>query len=308
MASPAADPTATEDTLSVVEGITAIVNDPATLAKETALAKEFLMTHGANWGEHLLSALLVLLAGRWLVKKATHMVRKVLHRAHVDEALITFITNVLFTLGLIFVVITALSQLGVNTTSLAAMIAAAGLAIGLALQSSLSNLAAGVMIIVFRPFRRGDYVEIAGTAGSVLEVNMFTTTLTSPDNKRIIVPNNTIIANHIINYSAMATRRIDLVFSVSYDDDLRKVRAVLQDVLLADARILHDPEPVIAVDRLADFSVNFVCRPWVKSADYWPVLWDLTENVKLRFDAEGITIPFPQNETRMIYVNEPKVA
>ncbi len=306
MAAPKAENPTDEETLSIVEGISTIVKNPEALSEEARMAKDFLATQGVEWGLHLLAALLIFFIGKWFAKKIMIAVRKLMVRSKVDDTLVDFVGNMLYALALTFVAIAAISQLGVNTTSLAAVVAAAGLAIGLSLQSSLSNLAAGVMIITFRPFRRGDYVEIANTAGSVQEVNMFTTTLTSPDNKTIIVPNGSVISNNIINYSAMATRRVDLTFGVSYSDDLRKVKAVLHEILEADDRVLKDPEPTIAIGALADSSVNVLCRPWVKSADYWAVYWDLMERVKLRFDEEGITIPFPQRETRMIYLNKPQ--
>jgi small conductance mechanosensitive channel len=211
-----------------------------------------------------------------------------------DDILVSFLTSILRWVLLLFVVVAALSQLGIDTTSLVALLGAAGLAIGLSLQSSLSNFASGVMLIVFRPFGKGDFVEVAGTSGTVNSISIFTTTLTTPDNKEIIVPNGAVIGNNIINYSAKPTRRVDMVFGISYDDDIRKAKDVLEQIIAADERILAEPAPVIALGALGDSSVNILVRPWVNSADYWAVMWETTEAVKLRFDEEGISIPYPQ--------------
>jgi small conductance mechanosensitive channel len=200
---------------------------------------------------------------------------------------------------LTFVVLAAINQIGVQTTSFIAIIGAAGLAIGLALQGSLANLAAGVLIILFRPYKVGDYIEGGGVAGTVEEVQIFTTILKTPDNKTIIVPNGQIMGGTITNFSAMAERRIDLVVGVGYDADLDKTRQVLTDLLSADQRILEEPATLIGVVELADSSVNLVVRPWVKTADYWSVYFDLNERIKKRFDVEGITIPFPQRDVHV---------
>jgi small conductance mechanosensitive channel len=259
----------------------------------------FLSTEGPKWAVNIVSALAILLIGKQVAKAFVSFAKKIMIRSKVDDTLVSFLGNVLYGLAYAFVVIASLSQLGVETTSLAAILAAAGLAIGLSLQSSLSNLAAGVMIIAFRPFKRGDFVELAGTSGTVTEVSIFTTTLNTPDNRVTIVPNGSIISGNITNFSANDTRRIDLVFGASYGDDLKKVKALLQEIVAADERILEDPATTIAVSELADSSVNFVCRPWVKSSDYWAVRFDLIESVKARFDNEGISIPFPQRDVHM---------
>ena len=184
------------------------------------------------------------------------------------------------------------------------MVAAAGLAVGLALQGSLSNFAAGFLIILFRPFKAGDYVEIAGTSGTVSDVSIFTTTLTTPDNKTVIVPNGNITNGNITNYSTQSTRRIDMVVGVGYDDDLSKVKKTLENLVKADKRILKDPACTIAVSELADSSVNLVLRPWVNSADYWVVKFDLIEAIKTTFDKEGISIPYPQQDMRIVSSND----
>jgi len=200
---------------------------------------------------------------------------------------------------MVFVIIAAIGAVGVQTTSLIAIVGAAGLAVGLALQGSLSNFASGVLIVLFRPYKVGDFVEAAGIAGAVVEVQILTTILKTGDNKQVIVPNSQIMGSIITNYSANDTRRVDLVIGVSYDDDLDKTRKTLEELVAADDRILDDPAVTIAVSALADSSVNFVVRPWVKTADYWGVLFDLTEAIKKRFDEEGISFPYPQQDVHL---------
>ncbi len=237
--------------------------------------------------------------GRWIAKALKKLINKVMTKNNVDPILVSFVGDLTYFALLAFVVIAAINQLGVQTTSFIAIIGAAGLAIGLALQGSLANFAAGFLLMLFRPFKVGDYIEGAGVAGAVEEIQVFTTQLKSPDNKKIIIPNAKLTGDNIINYSANETRRIDLVIGVGYADDLAKVKEVLEDVLSKDDRILKDPAPTIAVGELADSSVNFVVRPWVKTADYWDVYFDTTESVKKRFDADGISIPFPQRDVHM---------
>lgn len=257
------------------------------------------------YGLKILIAIAIFLIGKWAAKKIVGFVQKLMRKGNVDETLIGFAGNVMYGLVLAFVVIAALSQMGVETTSLAAVIAAAGLAIGLALQGSLSNLAAGVMIILFRPFKNGDYIEAGGTAGTVEEINIFTTYMKTPDNCQVIVPNSQITDDVITNYSAKDQRRIDLVIGVGYGDDLAKAKKVLTKIIEGDKRVLKDPEPTIAVSELGDSSVNFVVRPWVSTADYWATKWDLTEQIKTTFDKEGISIPFPQRD---VHIHEQKAA
>jgi len=228
-------------------------------------------------------------------------------KADVDETLISFVGNLTYIVLLIFVIIAALNQLGVQTTSFIAIIGAAGLAIGLALQGSLANFAAGVLMIIFHPFKVGDYIEAAGVAGVVEEIQIFTTQLKTPDNKTIIIPNASVTGGSITNYSAKDTRRVDLVIGVGYGDDLKRVREVLEEVLAKDDRILDDPAPTIGVLELGDNSVNFAVRPWVKAEDYWGVYFDSTETVKRRFDEEGISIPFPQRDVHLYEYKEETV-
>lgn len=252
------------------------------------------------YGLKVLFALLIFFVGKFLAGRIIKIVKSLMLKGKVDPTLVSFLGNVVYALVLAFVIIAALSQLGINTTSLAAVMAAAGLAIGLALKDSLSNLAAGVMIILFRPFKIGDYVEIAGISGTVEEISIFTTILKSPDNKKIITPNGAIISDNITNYSAKPTRRVDMVFGVGYDDDLKKVKETLERIVREDDRVLKDPEPVVALHELADSSVNFVVRPWVNTADYWTVYWDLNFKVKTEFDKAGISIPYPQRDLHIV--------
>jgi small conductance mechanosensitive channel len=258
----------------------------------------------AFYGIKVIAAIAIFIIGRWVAKVLRNFVKKLMERGKVDETLIAFVGNLTYILLLVFVIVAALNQLGIQTTSFIAIIGAAGLAIGLALQGSLANFAAGVLLIIFRPFKAGDYIEGAGVAGVVEEIQIFTTQLKTPDNKTIIIPNANLTGGNIVNYSAKDTRRVDMVFGVGYGDDLKKVRQILEDILAKDERVLQDPAPTIGVVELADNSVNFVCRPWVKSADYWGVYFGTTEAVKNRFDAEGVSIPYPQRD---VHVFEHKV-
>lgn len=251
---------------------------------------------GIDFGIKAITALAIFLVGRIVAKIISRMLKRVMAKQEVDDILESFVSNLVYWFLMTFVVIAAINALGIQTASLIAVIGAAGLAVGLALQGSLSNFAAGVLIVIFRPYRVGDFVEAAGVSGSILQVQILTTIMKTPDNKQIIVPNSEIMSSIITNYSAHDTRRVDLKFGVSYSDDLDKVRGILEEVVAADERILDDPATVINVHELADSSVNFVCRPWVKTEDYWAVYWDLTEKVKKRFDEEDVSIPFPQQD------------
>jgi small conductance mechanosensitive channel len=224
---------------------------------------------------------------------------KVMARSKYDDMLIDFVKSILKTVLMLFVIVTSLNQMGVNTTSLVAILGAAGLAIGLSLQGSLQNFAAGVMLLVFKPFKAGDFIEAGGATGVVKGISIFTTIMTTGDNKEIIVPNGGIYAGNITNYSAKQTRRVDMVVGIGYDSDLKKAKEILKEMVAGDDRILKDPAPTVAVAELAESSVNFVVRPWVASDDYWGVKFDFNEAVKLRFDAEGISIPFPQMDVHV---------
>ncbi|MBN2282821.1 MAG: mechanosensitive ion channel [Deltaproteobacteria bacterium] len=253
----------------------------------------------AFYGLNIIAAILIFVIGRWVAKVLRKLIRKLLEKSKVDASIIPFVTNLAYVLMLTVVVIAALSKLGIQTASLIAIIGAAGLAVALALQGSLANFAAGVLVLIFRPFKVGDYIEAAGIAGSVEKIEIFTTTLKTPDNRVIIIPNAKLSGDIIINYTAEKTRRLDLVFGVSYGDDLQKVKKVLLDILAAEPRVLKEPAPMVAIVELADSSVNFAVRPWIKSADYWDLFFALRETVKKRFDEEGITIPFPQQDVHM---------
>jgi small conductance mechanosensitive channel len=255
---------------------------------------DWIERYALPWGINFLFALGIFVAGRWVARGIVALIKRLLARGRFDPILANFVTSILNGVLLLVVVIAALDRLGVNTTSLVALIGAAGLAIGLALQDSLKNFAAGVMLIVFRPFKAGDFVEAGGTQGVVEKINIFSSTFSTPDNREIIVPNGAIYAGVITNYSARPRRRIDLVFGIGYEDDLREAKRVIEAVLKDDPRVLADPEPYIGVAELAASSVNIHVRPWVATADYFATMNDLKEKVKLAFDEHGITIPYPQ--------------
>ncbi|WP_154124498.1 mechanosensitive ion channel domain-containing protein [Grimontia hollisae] len=252
--------------------------------------QELLLQYGVN----IISALLILIIGNWVVKAIANSAANVMRKKGFDKAVVDFVHTFVRYLLFVIVLIAALGRLGVQTASVVAVIGAAGLAVGLALQGSLSNFAAGVLIVAFRPFKSGDYVEVAGVSGSVDSIQIFSTVLKTPDNKMVVVPNGAIISSPITNYSRHDTRRIDYVIGVSYSADLQKTKHVLADVLAKETRLLSTPAPTIGVVELADSSVNLVVRPWVRTADYWAVYFDLLQAMKEALDAEGIEIPFPQ--------------
>ena len=251
------------------------------------------------YGLKVIAAVAVFIVGRWIAKMLTAVIEKVMNKRQVDPTIVSFVDNLIYVALLVFVILAALGQLGIQTTSFIAVIGAAGLAIGLALQGSLANFAAGFLMIIFRPFKVGDFIEGAGVAGTVEAIQIFTTQLRTPDNKTIIIPNGSLTAGNITNYSAKGTRRVDLVFGIGYGDDVDHAKKVISDVLATEERILNDPAPTIMLIELADSSVNFVARPWVLAADYWDVYSSVTENIKKSFDAEGISIPFPQRDVHV---------
>lgn len=261
--------------------------------------QEMLDTYVIPWGINITMALVIFIIGKFVVGIITKVVKKVMTKAKVDSILIGFIGSIVKTILMLFVVIASLNQLGVDTTSLIALIGAAGLAIGLSLQGTLQNLAAGVMLIIFRPFKSGDFIEAGGVTGTVEKIQIFNTIMRTGDNREIIVPNGSIFGGTITNFSARATRRVDMVFGIGYDDDIRKAKEIIKSVLDADSRILSDPAPLIAVGELADSSVNFNVRPWCNSGDYWGIYFDAHENIKLAFDEQGISIPYPQMDIHM---------
>jgi small conductance mechanosensitive channel len=257
--------------------------------------KEFL----ALYGLRVIGALIIFLVGRWVAQFLRRLIRRLLTKRAIDATLVSFVGNMTYVGLMAFIIIAALSQIGVETASLIAVVGAAGLAVGLALQGSLANFAAGVLLLIFRPFKVGDLVEIAGTLGVVEELQIFTTGLKTPDNRKVIVPNAKITGDTIVNYSAKQIRRVDLVVGVSYESDLRKTKAVLQDVLASDERILKEPAPTVGVVEFADSSVNLVVQPWTRVEHYWDVHFGVLQAIKERLDAEGIVIPFPQRDVHV---------
>jgi small conductance mechanosensitive channel len=253
----------------------------------------------AQYGLQIIGAIATLIIGIWIAKLLSKSFGKFLGKREVDQTLIKFTVSIVKVALITFVVISAAAQVGIQTASFVAIIGAAGLAIGFALQGSLSNLAAGVMLIIFKPIKVGDYIEGGGDTGSVESVGIFITTLLTPDNKVVYIPNSTLTGGNITNYSAKDTRRVDMVFGIGYSDDIDKAKKVIVEVLNADARVLKDPAPQIVVSELADSSVNFNVRPWVKTADYWGVYFDTTESIKKKFDEQKISIPFPQRDVHL---------
>ncbi|MBR9790645.1 MAG: mechanosensitive ion channel [Gammaproteobacteria bacterium] len=254
----------------------------------------YINTYAIPWGINIVMAIVIFIVGRIIVGLLLSIFRRIMAKSKYDEMLINFVESILSAILMLFVIVASLDQLQVDTTSLVAIVGAAGLAIGLSLQDSLKNFAAGVMLLVFKPFSKGNFVEAAGTSGIVQNIGIFTTTMTSLDNKEIIIPNGKIYSDNIVNYSAKETRRCDMTFGIGYDDDLLKAKNILRELVDAEERILKEPECLIGVAELGDSSVNFTVRPWVKASDNLAVRLDFTEAVKLRFDAEGISIPYPQ--------------
>jgi small conductance mechanosensitive channel len=258
-----------------------------------------LVTFVSTWGLRVIGALVLLVIGRIVAGAVRRSTRGALERGNADPSLIPFLCSLVYYLTLAVVVVAVLNLFGVETASLIAILGAASLAVGLALQGTLSSFSAGVMLLVFRPFKVGDYVEVAGTAGSVIEIGVFTTTLHTPDNVRIIIPNSKIYGDVLKNYSANDTRRNDIVLGVSYEDDLGRAIETVQRVLADETRVLKDPAPVVAVAELADSSVNLVVRPWCAGADYWALRFDLTRRLKEEVERAGCSIPFPQRDVHV---------
>ena len=256
-----------------------------------------------GYGMQIIGAIATLIIGIWISKLLAKSLGKVLKKRSVDETLIKFSVSLVKVALITFVIISAASQVGIQTASFVAVIGAAGLAIGFALQGSLSNLAAGVMLIIFKPVKVGDFIEGGGATGSVESVGIFVTTLTTPDNKVVFIPNSTLTGGNITNYSAKDTRRVDMVFGIGYSDDIDKAKNVIQSVLNNDSRILKDPAPQVVVSELGDSSVNFNVRPWVNKSDYWGVYFDTTEQIKKKFDEQNISIPFPQRDVHLYQTN-----
>lgn len=251
------------------------------------------------YGLKVLAALAIFIIGRWVARGVRKLVERIMTKGKVDSTLISFTSNMAYIGLLAFIVIAALGQLGIQTTSFIAILGAAGLAVGLALQGSLSNFAAGFLLIIFRPFKVGDLIEAAGVFGVVEAIQIFTTQLKTADNKTVIVPNAKLTDDNIVNWTVKGTRRVDMVFGIGYGDDIDKARSLMADIIAEDSRILKTPAPQISVSELGDSSVNFVVRPWVKVEDYWGVFFDLTEKIKKAFDANGVSIPFPQRDVHV---------
>ena len=269
---------------------TAVATTNAAVTKYSDLA----MTYASEYGLNIIAAILIFLIGKWAVHKLTKVIKTLMEKANVDRTLIEFAESLVYFSLLMMVIIASLNALGVNTTSFLAVFGAAGLAIGLALQGSLANVGAAVLIIVFRPFKVGDFIEAGGAVGTVEDVNLFSTIIAPLDNRTIIVPNSKIVGGNIVNFSMKENRRVDHVFGIGYDDDLKLAKDTLMQIMIDDERILNDPAPFVAVSELADSSVNFITRAWVKSEDYWDVHFEQIEKVKLTFDEKGISFPYPQ--------------
>jgi len=254
----------------------------------------------AAYGIKVIAAIVIFFVGRWLSGVLSRAVGKAMTRAKTDEMLVKFVVNLTHAAFLAFVILAALAQIGIQTTSFIAVVGAAGLAVGLALQGSLSNFAAGVMLIIFPPFKVGDFIEAAGTSGTVEEIMIFSTKLKSSDNKQLYVPNGSILSSTIVNYSANDRRRVDMVFGCGYDDDIKQAKMLLEAIVRENALVLDDPAATIGVLELGDNSVNFAVRPWVNTPDYGAVRFQITEAVKQRFDEAGISIPFPQRDVHLV--------
>jgi small conductance mechanosensitive channel len=268
-----------------------------------AAAMDAAMAIVSTWGLRVVGALVLFIIGLMVCKAIRRSVRKALTKSSLDETLVPFLSSMIYYLLLTFLILAVLSLFGIQTTSFIAVLGAAGLAIGLALQGTLGNFAAGVMLLIFRPFKIGDYIEAGGASGTVQEIAIFSTTLHSPDNVRITVPNSGVYGSIVKNYSYNETRRNDMVFGISYDDDIGKAVDVIRRALDADDRVLKDPATVIAVGELADSSVNLLVRPWCTGADYWGLRWDLTRKIKEDLEAAGCSIPYPQQDVYMHQVS-----
>jgi len=274
--------------------------DPEALNATSEQAVQTAIDLVSTWGLQVVGAIALLIIGRWVASMIRRGVARALERGNVDGSLVPFFASMAYYTALAVVLIAVLNLFGIETTSLVAVLGAAGLAIGLALQGTLSNFSAGVMLLVFRPIKIGDYVEIAGHGGTVKEIGVFVTELATPDNVKIIIPNSSVFGDTIKNYSANDTRRIDLVMGISYDDDIAKAIDTINQVLGKESRLLSEPAPTVAVAELGDSSVNLVVRPWCAGSDYWPTRFDLTRALKEELEAAGCSIPYPQRDVHMI--------
>lgn len=251
------------------------------------------------YGTKVFLAIAIFVVGKWLAKGISQLLSKAVLASTKDEMLQSFVRSISYFLLLLIVVIASLSQLGINTSSLVALIGAAGLAIGLSLQNSLQNFAAGVMLLIFKPFKKGDFIETSGISGTVTQMGLVVLELRTGDNKTVLVPNSNVFSSTITNYSANETRRVDFIFDISYDDDIAQAKEIIREILEKDDRVLKEPKPVIAVSTLASSSVQIIARPWVNTPNYHAVYWQVTENVKIAFDKAGISIPFNQLDVHL---------
>lgn len=255
--------------------------------------------NASEWGIKIATAIAIFFIGKYVARMISNLLQKALQRSSTDAMLTGFLVNIAYGILLVAVVLAAIDSLGINVTSLMAILGAAGLAVGLALKDSLSNFASGVMIIIFRPFNIGDYITAGGSSGVVDDIGLFCTLLHTGDNQRIIVPNSAIMSGTIVNTSALPTRRIDLVIGIGYDDNIGQARDIIMRIIKSDERILREPEPGVVVGELGDSSVNLNVRPWVNSEDYWSVRPELLEKIKVQLDEAGISIPYPQQDVHM---------
>jgi small conductance mechanosensitive channel len=269
-----------------------------------ALLGENIGQFGWDFALRLVGSLFILVLGVWAARWVARSLRRALDKVQTQPIVASFVCNLAKAVFIILVIIAAIVNLGVPLTPVLTVLGAAGLAVGLALQSTLSHLASGVLLAILRPFNVGDFIEVNGLMGTVEAMHIFQTRLITPDSRVIIMPNSQLTNSPLINYTQKGRRRLDLVFSVSYGENLARVKAILEEILAADPRVLRDPAPTVGVIALADSSINFAVRPWAKVQDYWPLTFDLNQRVKERFDAEGITIPFPQRVVHMVSVNE----
>lgn len=256
------------------------------------------------YGTKVFLAIAIFVVGKWLAKGISQLLSKAVLASTKDEMLQSFVRSISYFLLLLIVVIASLSQLGINTSSLVALIGAAGLAIGLSLQNSLQNFAAGVMLLIFKPFKKGDFIETSGISGTVTQMGLVVLELRTGDNKTVLVPNSNVFSSTITNYSANETRRVDFIFDISYNDDIAQAKEIIREILEKDDRVLKEPKPVIAVSTLASSSVQIIARPWVNTPNYHAVYWQVTENVKIAFDKAGISIPFNQLDVNLVSENK----
>jgi small conductance mechanosensitive channel len=262
--------------------------------------QELIETYAIPWGIKIVTAIAIFIIGKYIAKVLVRAIKKGMTRANIEDTLREFLGNIIQTTLMVVIVLAVLEQLGINTTSVLTVFAAAGLAIGLAFKDSLSNFSSGIMLILFKPFKLGDFVEAAGTAGIIEHIRIFNTVMRTGDNREITIPNSQIYGGIITNFSARDTRRIDLVIGIGYDDNIGKAKQIIEDIIKQEQRILADPEPTIMVLELGESSIDIAVRPWVNSSDYWPTRADLLQTIKENFDKEGISIPYPQRDIHMI--------